>query len=195
VRADARRGGESGSTPTIERCSFGVEGAVAASLLLCDRLKERCERRSCAGRRLVLVRSGSGGGLRKDARFRPRASVWDIVFDEPVGSGPLGIGGPLGRVLPRHRRRSAHTDPARPSNASQTRAPHRSSPPRGGCRVGRCGGENSAAACACWLSAGKGVVWVVADPAGRTSASDPKATEARPRRGAELEGMIETRGA
>jgi hypothetical protein len=29
---------------------------VAASLLLCDRLKERCERRSCAGRRLVLVR-------------------------------------------------------------------------------------------------------------------------------------------
>jgi hypothetical protein len=38
-------------------------------------------------------------------------------------------------------------------------------------------------------------VWVVADPAGRTSASEPKATEARPRRGAELEAMIETRGA
>ena len=29
-----------------------VEGAMAASLLFCDRLKERCERRSCAGRRL-----------------------------------------------------------------------------------------------------------------------------------------------
>jgi hypothetical protein len=51
------------------------------------------------------------------------------------------------------------------------------------------------AAGACWLSARKGVVWVVAGPAGRTSASEPKATEARPRRGAELEAMIETRGA
>src|SRR5215213_12018847 len=55
------------------------------------------------------------------------------------------------------------------------------------------GGENKAAG-ACWLSAGKGVVWAVADPAGRTSASEPKATEARPRRGAELRAMIETRG-
>ena len=56
------------------------------------------------------------------------------------------------------------------------------------------GGENKAPG-ACWLSAGKGVVWAVADPAGRTSASEPKATEARPRRGAELGAMIETRGA
>src|SRR5215212_3329179 len=36
---------------------------------------------------------------------------------------------------------------------------------------------------------------MVADPAGRTSASEPKATEARARRGAEFEAMIETRGA
>jgi Integrase core domain len=35
----------------------------------------------------------------------------------------------------------------------------------------------------------------MADPAGRTSASEPPATEARPRGGAELEAMIETRGA
>src|SRR4051794_10425580 len=37
------------------------------------------------------------------------------------------------------------------------------------------GGENSAAAGAYWLSGGKGVVWVVADPAGRISASEPRA--------------------
>ena len=69
-------------------------------------------------------------------------------------------------------------------------------PPRGGCPVGRggrreLGGRQALVGC----RARKGVVWVVADPAGRTSASEPKATEARPRRGAELEAMIETRGA
>jgi Protein of unknown function (DUF1326) len=57
------------------------------------------------------------------------------------------------------------------------------------------GGERLAAAGACWLSTRNRLVWVVADPAGRTSASEPTATEARPRRGAELEAMIETRGA
>jgi hypothetical protein len=25
--------------------------------------------------------------------LRPTASVWDVVFDEPIGSGPLEIGG------------------------------------------------------------------------------------------------------
>ena len=59
-----------GSTPTIERCSFRVEGAMAPSLLLCDRLKERCERRSCAGRRLVLVPSERLPLRRGDARKR-----------------------------------------------------------------------------------------------------------------------------
>ena len=85
-------------------------------------------------------------------------------------------------------------------------APHRGQPPpsrrrrtprpidRHHLAVGVAGGENEAAG-ACWLSAGKGLVWVVADPAGRTSAPEPKATEARPRRGVELEAMIETRGA
>jgi hypothetical protein len=40
---------------------------------------------------------------------------------------------------------------------------------------------------------GKGVLSVQVVPAGRTSASRPKATEAQPSRGAELEAMIETR--
>ena len=82
MRADARRGGESGSTPTIERCSFRVEGAMAASLLLCDRLKERCERRSCAGRRLVLVLSGRLGS--RLLRLTPRP-LPAIAFSHPRG--------------------------------------------------------------------------------------------------------------
>jgi hypothetical protein len=40
----------------------------------------------------------------------------------------------------------------------------------------------------------KGVLWVIElTPAGRTSALSPKATEARPSRGAEPEAMTETR--
>ena len=48
--ADSNRVDSALSRECACRCSpsFRVEGAVAASLLLCDRLQERCERRSCA---------------------------------------------------------------------------------------------------------------------------------------------------
>ena len=48
--------------------------------------------------RASRIRSGSGGVSAETPGLRPRASVWDIVFDEPIGSGPLEIGGPLPRV-------------------------------------------------------------------------------------------------
>jgi hypothetical protein len=102
---------------------------------------------------------------------------------------------PPPRVLPRHRRRSAHTDPARRATRTRREHPTDNHHLAVGVQLVDAGGEHSAAACACWLSTRKGLVWVVADPAGRTSASEPTATEARPRRGAEREAMIETRGA
>ena len=142
-----------------------------------------------------FVRSGSGGGLRGDARSSTKGERLGHRLRRTHRLRPT-----------RNRRRAssrfASSSPAQrsyrpstPSDASQTRAPRRASPPRGGCPVGRCGrreldGRQALVGC----RARKGVVWVVADPAGRTSASEPRATEARPRRGAELEAMIDLRG-
>ena len=69
----------------------------------------------------------------------PVNAVCCIVLGEPVGSGRRKDRRPPPRVLPRHRRRGAHTDPARRATRTRRRARHRPSPPRGGCPVGRCG--------------------------------------------------------
>ena len=127
------------------------------------------------------------------ASTRARCSVqppWHIaVFTDQVSGQPV-----LG-----HRLRRTHRLRLRRNRRPRPRVLPRQSPTVTTSRcvsgVSKRGGENSAAAGAWWVSTRKGLVWVVADPAGRTSASEPKATEARPRRGAELEAMIETRGA
>jgi hypothetical protein len=152
---------------------------------------ERRNRRFARDHTSVVARTPTvlaADGKHASTVLRPTAMAHRQVRRPTIRSACHGASSPTNRLAPAQ----AKSPPASSSSSSSvTDRNHLAVRVR--CR--EAGRLNSAAAGAWWVSTRKGLVWVVADPAGRTSASEPKATEARLRRGAELEAMIETRGA
>jgi hypothetical protein len=147
----------------------------------------RAESKGCVEKTIQTVATGipdhtleqlSGATVASPAaRTRARCSVqppWHIaVFTDQVSGQPV-----LGHRLRRtHGLRPAAKSPPASSRSASSVTDRNHLAVRVRCL--EAGRLNSAAAGAWWVSTRKGLVWVVADPAGRTSASEPKATEAR----------------